>query len=716
MTTGIFHLLLLLSGANPPPDFQSDVLPLLTKAGCNSGACHGAAAGRGGLHLSLFAGNPAADYDAIVRELEGRRINRSRPADSLLLAKPTGMLDHEGGVRFDFDSSQAKLLTDWVAAGALRGEPRQVLQLLAEPSEGLVDTTPATVTLKVTMQFDDGGQKDVTSQAVFIPADDTATTITPDGQVSVLRAGRHVVIVRYLTQVRAVTITAPLRPQPVDLAAAPRGNWIDDEVYATLTSLHLPPSPPASDATLLRRVTLDLTGRLPKPQTVRDYLANPDPRKFEKQVDHLLKSDEFTEYWTFRWSKLLRVRTQGNEQQATAALHDWIHQQIATAAPLDKMASQLLTTDGDSHEVGPANLHRLVPDARAQAEYFGEVFLGMRIKCANCHNHPLDRWTQDDYHGLAAIFAPLERGRIVRFSRSGEVIHPLSGQAALARILGERFLETANSPAASQPKAPTDHRPELTAWLTDTKNPRFARAQVNRLWKALLGRGLVEPADDLRDTNPASHPKLLGRLTTEFIASGFNLRGTLRLIALSAAYQRSSTPTKENRGGEVYYAVYPWRTMDAEVLLDAIGDVTLVPEELPGNAQRAIQVVDGNHPSETLDVLGRCAGQENCEAGGSSAGGIDQLPAQLLLLNGKLLSARLRQPHSVIQAALKDKTPLREIINDLYLRAFGREPTASELSHWEAELAGKIPAAERSARLEDFAWALLTSREFVTNH
>ncbi len=680
-------------------DFDTEIVPVLTKAGCNAGACHGAAAGRGGFRLSLLGGDPAADYDAIVLEREGRRVNLARPDHSLLLAKPTGVLAHEGGVRIEEGSAGEKLLLDWIAAGAPRAKtPRTLTHFEVGPADFVADKIGTRLELKATARFDGGKPKDVTAWTVFTSSDPSAIELDATGtRATVLRRGRHVVIARFLDRVLPLRITVPLSDQPVDLSREPRANFIDDEVYKTLTVLHLPASPRADDATFLRRVRLDLTGTLPTPNEVTAFLADPSKDKRAKLVDSLLKSEAFVEFWTFRYASLFRIRPQPNDKLGAKAFHEWVREQVRTGTPFDRTARALLTATGDTHAVGPANFARLANDARAQAELVSQVFLGVRLQCANCHNHPLDRWTQDDYHGLAAVFARLDRGQVVRVAARGGVTNPRTGEPAVPRIPGGNYLDEAK-----------DNREPFAAWLTASDNRYFAKATVNRLWRAMFGRGLVDPTDDLRDTNPATHPELLDRLAADFAAHKFDLRHTLRLIATSEAYARSAETIEANHTDDRYYSHALRRSLEPEVLADAIADVTGVVDRY-GDQTRAISVYDVTTPARSLDVLGRCSRTQSCE--GDALGG--GLPAKLHLLNGELvnrkITARDGRLHQLLAAG---KTDL-EIVAELYLRALGRSPTKAESEFWDKRLAVDQP--ERGAVLEDFLWSLLNCSEFATN-
>lgn len=684
-----------------PVDFDTEIVPILTKAGCNAASCHGSAAGRGGFKLSLFGGDAAWDYDEIVNRLEGRRINPAQAEASLIIAKPTEQVAHEGGTRFDYDGSEATMLTRWVAAGAARAQARSLSQVEITPASSLVALNDD-LQLQVIATFDDSTKQDVTEIAVFVSSDAAALRVTETGRMTILRRGRHHVVVRFLTDVQTVIVTAPLADAVVDLRKVPVNNWIDSEINSTLQMLNLAPSSQADDATLLRRATLHLTGRLPSPDAVRTYLASDAPNKFAVLVDRLLDSDEFVEYWTYQLAKLLRIRPQPTNLPATAAFYAWVREQLQDDIGWDRMASSLLLAEGDTHEYGPANFYLVAGDARAQAEYASELLMGVRLSCANCHNHPLDRWTQDDYHGLAAIFARMERGRQVRMTSRGEVIHPVTGDAAVARIPGERFLAEE-----------VDGREALAEWLTSESNPYFSRAVVNRVWKALMGRGLVEPTDDLRATNPATHPELLDRLTSDFAAGGFSLRRTIRTIMTSAAYARSSRTTTENEGDLQFYSHALPIALEAEVLADAIADVTGIAEPF-GEQPLGTRAINLFTPpeSETLEVLGRCDRTDSCEAAGSSS---VELTTKLHLLNGPLLNRRLRDKSGRLARLLESGASTEKVVEEFYVAAFSRSLTIEERSFWRKRLETNESEANRQT-LEDFVWGLLNSREFLTNH
>ncbi|MDG1896601.1 MAG: DUF1553 domain-containing protein [Fuerstiella sp.] len=689
-------------------DFDNSVIPILTKAGCNTGACHGAAVGRGGFKLSLYGGDPDFDFRSIVLELEGRRVNLSRPEKSLLVLKPTESIEHGGGTRLEFEGSDADLLTKWIAQGTPRIQKERLKEFHVSPDLHVADRVGATLQLKATAHFTGGAVVDVTRWTVFTPEDAAAVAIDPEtAAAELLRRGRHIVVARYLDRVVPIEIIVPLSDAVVDHADAPRQNFIDDEVLQLLSTLRIPVSPQADDLTFLRRVTLDLTGRLPTADAVGQFVNAAEPQQRAHLIDQLLSSAEFNEYWTLQMARLLRIRSHEKDRQGASSYHKWLKNQITNGTPYDEFTREILTATGDTHEVGPANFYRTVGGAREQAEFTSELFMGNRLRCANCHNHPLDRWTQDDYHGLAAIFAKLESGpinRIIKINNRGEVTHPRTGAAAIPRIPGEKFLDRGG-----------DGREAFAAWLTNQDNPYFAKAIVNRLWKSMMGRGLVEPTDDLRATNPATHPALLNQLADDFVRHKYTLRHTLRTIALSAAYGRSPQSLPDNRTDNRFYSHALSRRLQPEVLADAISDIAGIADqygdETPGT--RAVALFDSNIESDALDILGRCARDESCEAADQAAGG---LARRLHLFNGALINRRNSDPDSRLAKLIAVGRKPEEIVEEFYRLALSRNPNEKEQAFWSEQVAAATDAEQRQDILEDFVWSLLTCREFGTNH
>ena len=429
-------------------DFENDLMPVFTKFGCNAGACHGAAAGRGEFKLSLFGGNPQADYKAIVRQLAGRRINLMHPEESLVILKPTAQISHGGRQVLNEDGEGAQLIRSWIQQGARYETQHQLERVEISPQRHVITNLESPIQLQAKAHFSNSTTEDVTRWTVFTPEDTSAIEIDASTAVAkVNRRGRHIILARYLTEVVPIEFIAPLNEVPIQNTddnnkgeARTSPESVDTEILKLLSTLRLPVSPAADDATFLRRVTLDLTGRIPTPDVATAFLADSDTNKRETLVDTLLQSDEFNEYWTLQLAKLLRIGAQERNTQGAFVYHQWLSEQIREGVGYDQVARSVILATGDSHEVGPANFYRTVNGPREQAEFMSELFMGARLRCANCHNHPLDKWTQDDYHGLAAIFAKIESDQIVKVKPSGEVIHPATREKAVPRIPGDRFL------------------------------------------------------------------------------------------------------------------------------------------------------------------------------------------------------------------------------------------------------------------------------------
>jgi len=511
-------------------------------------------------------------------------------------------------------------------------------------------------------------------------------------------------MIRFGGAVGSVRVGFPFPGEP-DAAAfagfAPRG-FIDEAVLRRLREMNVPPSAGASGTEFLRRVHLDLTGRLPAPDAIAAFAHRGDqPEQRDAVIDRLLASPEFTDLWTQRLADLLLLSGKRGNEKASRTYHQWLHAQVATNAPWNRIARELLTAEGPVDDVGPASFALLANDPRDFAEQVGSIFLAARIGCARCHAHPADRWTRTDYHQFAAFFARIRRdgGRIDTAPR-GEVEDPHTGRPLAPRPLGERI---ALDPA-------TDRRQALADWVVSADNPLFARAFVNRVWKHLMGRGLVEPVDDLRPTNPATHPELLDALAHDFAANGFDLRRLVGGIVRSAAYQRSARPLPGNATDDRLYSHALLKLPDGRVLLDMIAQATGVPEEFPDQpgVERAVQLVGAQSPSMALDILGRCARETSCETASVAGGGLAQA---LHLVNGATINRRLGQGY--LARWLPENPSNHELITRLYLHTLSRVPQPEELSEWETRLA---TGDARSAVAEDLLWALLNSREFTFNH
>jgi hypothetical protein len=711
----------LAASAEAPVDFDTEVVPVLTRVGCNAGSCHGSAAGRGNFRLSLFGADPAADYFAIVQQFEGRRVDLVTPSESLLLRKPTGQLEHGGDLVMFDDSPAAELLRRWIAEGATRSSTRRLENFTVTPETPHVNQVNSKFQLTATANFRNGDSlqlqpEDVTRWTVFTSTDVSSVELKfmPNGetQATVHRPGQHTVIARFLDRVVAVPIICPFDTAPSatsDTISATDGdgnavnrslNLIDRHVNNRLHQLQIPAASRAEQNTLVRRLSLDLTGRLPDHDTMRRLASG--VLSLDAYVNELMASDAFVDYWTLQFSRWLQVHSLPNEPQAVETYTNWLHQCLSEHVRLDEMAAQLITATGDSHQVGPANFSRMVRDARGQAELVSKFFMGARLECANCHNHPLDRWTQDDYHGLAAVFARLDRGRTVTLTSRGGVTNLRTGEPAIPRIPGERYLDTS-----------VDGRADLTRWLVESDSHPFARAMANRLWNTMFGRGLVHPVDDMRLTNPATHPELLGELADYLVTHHYDLRAILRLIVSSDTYCRSGQTVPANAQDHQFYSHAYARPLSAEVYLDAICDVTGVPTSFDGVpvGTRAVQLYDPLLPAESLNILGRCQRLDGCEPAVGQAG----LPAKLHLLNGALINEKLVASSGRIQRLLREGATNEAIVTEFYEVAYARTPRKDEREVWiQALMVGD--SEKRSERIEDFVWSILNSREFGTNH
>jgi hypothetical protein len=693
------------------PPFRTGILPLLTKAGCNAGACHGAATGQGGFKLSLFGYDPEEDYERITRERGGRRIDRSAAPESLLLRKASDEIDHEGGRRLPRHSDSYQKVQRWIEAGAPYG-PRDlcVVSIAVAPGDSFLPTTNRALNIRVTADLSDGSSEDVTALALYTSNDDAIAEVGKQGDVRVAGRGVTSIMVRYSGQVAAARVAVPFGETEVVDEESPTGHWIDRQISAEQKRLRLLRSPLSSDAEFLRRVHLDLIGRLPTAEEARAFLneggtsAPPVPLSEKRQriIDALLQRGEFVDLWTMRLADLLLISGKRGSEEATRAYHEWLRAQVARNTPFDQLTRTLLTASGSLTTDAPANFFTLATDPRDLAEHAGRIFLGTQIACARCHAHPADRWTQEDYHRFAAYFARISHeGEFIKVIGRGEVDHPKTGEPLTPRPLGA---------SAATPGDGADRRIELARWMTSDDTPQFARTIVNRIWKHLLGRGLVEPVDDLRPTNPATHPALLEALAQDFVAHGHELRRLIRTIASTRTYQLASRTRGLNRLDDRFYSHAYLKELPAAVFLDAVAQVTGVPDSFPGYPEgtRAVQLVGARTPSYALDVLGRCSRDTACDGGGRRGGG---LARALHLVNGPTINAKLHD--GILAQLLARGLTGREIIEELYLRAFTRRPEPAELAEWERLFAS---APNKTEAAQDLLWTLLNSREFAFNH
>ncbi len=714
-----------------PVSFRNEVMAVLSKAGCNQGACHGNLNGKGGLKLSLRGDDPAWDFDALTRDTLGRRTDPLRPEASLVLLKATAAVPHEGGKRFAAASPEYDLLKRWIAEGTraddddapllrhLEAKPRS--QVLVEPVER--------VQLHVKAVFSDGSTRDVTRLATFEPSN-TNAGVTADGEAVRERLGETAILVRYLDQRVAVQLAfVPARPN-FSWPNVPENNFIDRHVFAKLRTLRMTPAELCSDSVFLRRAYLDTIGMVPAAGEVRAFLGDPRPDKRARLIDRLLERPEFADFWALKWADVLRNEEKVLDRKGVQAFHHWIRQSIADGQPLNEFARELLAARGSTYNRPAANFYRALRDPQTRAEATAQVFLGIRLQCARCHNHPFDRWTQNDYHSLAAFFARIDYRivenhrtdrldghefdgeQIVFLKREGEVKHPRTGAVMRPLFLG------AATPAFS---GDADRLQALADWVASSDNPFFARTQVNRIWYHLLGHGLVDPNDDFRASNPPVNGPLLEALTRDFVSHKFDLRHTVRTIMNSRTYQLAALPNETNRDDETNFSHALVRPLQAEQLLDSLAQVFGAPVKFAGQplGTRAAQVpgvptfrqrTQTEPPTaaeQFLKAFGKPERLLSCDCERSDDTTLTQA---FQLLTGALLNQLLSEPDNRIGRMLAAKKGDGEIIEELYLTALCRLPSAKER---EATLALVGRAKDRRAALEDVAWGLVNAKEFL---
>jgi Protein of unknown function (DUF1549)/Protein of unknown function (DUF1553) len=704
--------------------FRNQVIPVLTKMGCNSGACHGAAAGKNGFGLTLRGYDPAADYNTITRQAGGRRVNRLEPAKSLILLKPTETVPHVGGRRFAVGSPEYDIVAGWIASGMPApsdADPR-LSRIEVSPSDRTL-AADATVPLSVVAHFSNGETADVTRWAKYGSADETVAHVDDRGQITMKGPGETAISVAFLTGVALARVRAPFPATVSDdtFARAARVNAIDDLVLDKLRQLNIPPSPLCADAEFVRRAYLDAAGILPTRAEVERFVADTASDKRARLVDALLTRDEFVDYWAYKWSDVLLVSSRSLGKNNVRDFYGWIRAAVKSNMPWDRFVSALTTATGRTDENGAANYYLIHRSPIDLAENYTQAFLGLTLTCARCHNHPMEKWTQVDYYGFANLFARVSVKEEASFSGkddtatvfatpAGDILHPRLGVA-----LPPRPLDGTPMPA----HATEDRRAYLARWTTNPSNTLFARALVNRVWANFFGRGLVNPVDDLRFTNPASNEPLFAEVSSEFVRNGFDVRALIRSIMTSAAYQRSAVPLPENAKDDRFFSHYVIRRLPAEVILDAFSQVTEAPETFTGYARgtRALQLPDTRVDSYFLTVFGR---PERVVTSVAERMQDPTLPQALHAINGETLNVKLRADDGAIARLVGQGKSDGEVVDALYLAALSRPPSAAErdaiLARLASSASGQNDDSVRRSRLEDVAWAILTSREFLFNH
>lgn len=695
-----------------PVNFPNEVVPVFTKYSCNSGGCHGKSGGQNGFALALLGFEPTEDYEHLVNELRGRRLFPGAPDRSLLLLKASGGSPHGGGARFDTDSPPYRVIRRWIEQGMPYGQSDDpvVTRIEAFPKQRLMPRD-GKQQLLVVAHYSDGSSRDVTRMTQFDSNEEEMGSVSSTGLVSTRKmTGTVAVMMRYQSHVDVFRGTVPLGIKVDNVP--PSNGFIDELVFRKLIELGLPPSDLSSDGTFLRRVTIDIAGRLPTPTETEQFLMDQDSSKRARAIDRLLDSPDYADYFANKWAAVLRNKRATNARKVhTYGFHSWIQRSLRENKPYDEFVREVITASGDSQFNPPVNWYNEVKDQSAQLEDTAQLFLGMRIQCAKCHHHPFEKWSQDDYYGFAAFY-----------SRVGRKPSPMDTQRS--RIFHQRGVASANNPKTGQNVKPTglgdvaleipvdeDPREHLADWMSRSDNPFFARALVNRYWKHFFGRGIVEPEDDMRVTNPASNPALLDALATDFTQSNFDLKHLVRTITNSQTYQLSATPNDYNESDTQNFSRYYPQRLKAEVLLDSVDVLTATPTRFAGlpAGTRAVQLPDNAFDSYFLTVFGRPESASACEC---ERTGDANLAQHLLLLNSKEIQAKLGSGRALQLS--NDSRDHAAKIGELYRIAFSREPVPEEVAIATAHIAKNQDNV--NAAYEDIIWSLINTKEFLFNH
>jgi hypothetical protein len=698
--------------------FERDVEPILARAGCNAGACHGKARGQNGFALSLLGFDSDFDFDAIAHEARGRRVFPASPEDSLLLRKATARIPHGGGPRLTRGSPFYETLRLWIAAGMPRtpADAPRLERVAVEPTERTLKRDES-FQMRVTAHFSDGSAEDVTKLAAFGSSDPTLLMVDANGLVKAGPIpGEASVSARFGGLFARSDAIIPLPGNvPADrYNTLPRTNFIDGLVWEKLRKLGLTPSAPVDDATYLRRASIDVIGRLPTPEEVRAFLADSSPDKRARLVDRLLDRPEYADHWANKWVDLLRPNPYRVGLKAVLNLDGWVRDAFRRNLPYDRFVREIVTARGSTFEQGPATIFRDRREPEEIAPLVSQLFLGIRLECAKCHHHPFESWSQEQFYEFAAYFGrvgrkgtglspPISGGEEIVFAaKSGAVKHPLTGKVLPPKPL------FGSAPIGDDPES--DPREALARWMTSTENPYFARVIVNRIWADLMGRGIVDPVDDLRATNPPSNGPLLDALADDFRRHGYDLKHLIRTILASSVYSLRSEPDERNVADTRNFSRHYRQRLRAEVLMDAIADVTEVPDRFDASPERSRAVTIWTHrvPSLFLDTFGRPDPNQDppCERTGDSA-----VVQALHLMNAPDLHAKLTSDDGRVARLAKGDKPPRAVVEELYLLTFGRFPTAEERTLGESLFAD--PGASRRGAIEDLLWALMNSAEFV---
>ena len=691
-------------------EFERDIMPIFTKVGCNTGSCHGAARGKDGFRLSLFGFDPLGDYQRITREIGIRRINLAVPDQSLLLLKATGSVQHSGGKKIEPGSKHYQTVLAWLQAGALAdaARPPAVTKVDVYPSQAVMEGEGAKQRIVAVATYADGTQRDVWDLAGFTTNNERTGAVDADGTVTSGVRGEAFVMARFDTHTVGTQVLA--LPAGMQYEYKPsQGSYIDALVDAKLLKLRLPASGLCTDEEFVRRATVDITGMLPTEEETVGFLANADPNKRAALIETLLGRKEFSEIWAMKWADLLMIKSNNQVSYKAAYLYyNWLINQIASNTPLDKIVRELLTATGGTFQNPATNFYQVEQDRLKMSENVAQVFMGIRTQCAQCHNHPFDRWTMDDYYGFAAFFSQVGRKQsedyrqiLVFNGGGGEVNHPVGGAVVKPRFLG-------GGPAATDGK---DRRVVLAEWMTSNENPFFAKSVSNRIWAHFTGVGIVNPVDDFRASNPASNPELLDTLGAKLIEYKYDIKQLVRDICNSKTYQRTTIPVPGNEEDLRNYSHATVRRIPAENMLDCISQVTMTKEKFRGLpvGARAVQIADGATSNYFLTTFGRSARTTVCAEEATTDPSLSQA---LHLINGGSVSGKINQGQLIPNWKKEGLSP-EGIIEKIYVRCLSRKPTEGE----RARLMQMISESGNPDQgLQDVFWAVLNSREFIFNH
>ncbi|MCA9410671.1 MAG: DUF1549 domain-containing protein [Candidatus Omnitrophica bacterium] len=697
----------------PPISFRHDVEPVLMKQGCNTGACHGSAKGKNGFKMSLFSEDARIDYVNLTRDEMGRRMNVADPKGSLLLQKPSGWVDHAGGVVMRTKDPAYETLLQWIKEGA-QDDPsdvREMISLEILPKHFVLEGERKTHRAVVLAHYSDGTARDVTDLSVLSTNDDTVLKVDDSGTVTSGTRGEAYLLARFgQLAVISQAIVLPEGGQPEWPEEAVARNYVDERIFAKLKNLRLVPAEICSDEIFVRRVYLDIVGVLPTVEETTRFLSDSTPDKRAKLIDELLDRPEFPEIWAMKWADLLKVKaTNELDRKAMHRYNDWLRESFSSNKPLDQMVRELLTSEGGNFTQPAVNYYVVETDPKVIAENVAQVFLGLQIKCAQCHNHPFEQWTMDDYYSFASFFSQVgrksssdPREAILYDKKSGEIGHIRTGQAMPPKFLG-----------GTQPEVGgRDRRALVAEWLTSPDNPWFAKNIANRVWEQFFGAGIIDPVDDVRATNPPTHPELLEQLGHRLVETQYDLRALVREICNSYTYQQSTQPRDPENKDTRNFSCQRVRRLPAELLLDAITSVTkhdVKFNNLPKGA-RAVQVADGNSGNYFLSVFGRPSRDSVCACERRQEPTLGQV---LHLINGDTIDTAVQDKNGRVANLVSSTTNDEKVLDELYLAAFSRRPLAEERKSIEVYLAD---SENRQAVFEDVLWSILNSKEFVFNH